>query len=124
MAKSKKSKKSKNWLTHKGKLEGKGYLKKRQDHRRKILKSCINRYGYRSCLGSLTALKRNQNTKRKYYPQLESNSTHLRKTYGGIGSYGPQNPYKKKCKLIKKSSRKTDFRNSLSRSKYYRRRHY
>lgn len=122
-AKSSRKSKSKNWLSHKGKLEGRGYLKKQQDTRHKILKSCVHRHGYRSCLGSLTALKRNRNTRDKYKSQLESNSTHLTKSYGGIGSYGPQNPYKKNCKLVKKSSRKTSFKKSLKRTKFYRRSH-
>lgn len=114
--------KSQNWLSHKGKLEGRGYLNKKQDRRRQILKSCVHRHGYRSCLGSLTALKRNRKTRNKYKAQLESNSTHLSKSYGGIGSYGPQNPYKKNCKLIKKkTSRKTNLDKSLKRTKYYRR---
>ena len=112
----------KNWLTYKGKLEGPGYLSRDQEDRKKILKACIYRHGYRSCLGSLTALKRNKKTSDKYGSQLASNTAYLERNYGGKGSYGPRNPYRKDCSLVKKKSNsKSQSRNkSLSRSKSYR----
>lgn len=103
-----KKKSYKKWLTYKGKLGGPGYLTRSKDDREKLLKSCVYRHGYRSCLGSLTAMKRNKNTQQKFNPELESNSVYLKKDFGGVGSYGPRNLYKKKCKLIKRSkSRRT-----------------
>jgi len=97
--------KSKIWGSRSGKLDGRGYLKKNSSERQKLLRSCVNKHGYRSCLGSITILQRNKNTNHKYKNQLESNSDYLTKTYGGVGSYGAQSMYKKHCKTEKKITR-------------------
>ncbi len=43
--------------TRPGKLGGPGYLTRPDVTRRKILRKCVRKYSYRSCVGSLVAMK-------------------------------------------------------------------
>lgn len=44
-------------ITRPGKLGGKGFVSKPQAEQRKILRGCMRRHGYRSCLGSVMLLE-------------------------------------------------------------------
>lgn len=68
-----------------------------QAERRKALDECVTRYGYRSCLGKITALERNRMIRQRYGSKLKESREYLKKKYGGPGSFGPQqNPLKHK----------------------------
>ena len=49
-------KKHKPWITRPGKLGGPGYAEWDEDERHGLLSACVQSYGYRSCLSSLTVL--------------------------------------------------------------------
>lgn len=78
------------WITRPGKLGGKGFLARPQSERRRILDNCVRRYGYRSCLGSLQVLERNQAIAKAHSAEIDSDIVYLKRKYGGPGSFGPQ----------------------------------
>lgn len=78
------------WIQREGKLGGPGYTEKPQKKRREILTKCVKQFGYRSCLGSVMVLLRNSEISKKTRKVLESDKAWLMKTYGGPGSFGPQ----------------------------------
>lgn len=81
-------------ITRPGKLGGKGFLSKPRDTQKKILRKCVDHYGYRSCLGSVMILERIPATQSKYGRTLATLRRFLVKDYGGPGSFGPQaNPH-------------------------------
>lgn len=81
----------KSWITREGKLGGPGFTQKPTQERRKILKRCVDEYGYRSCLGSVQVLLRSSELKDKTKKVLESDSNWLEKEFGGPGSF-TENP--------------------------------
>ncbi len=80
--------------TRPGKLGGAGYLTRTDAVRQKILRSCVGKYGYRSCLGSIQALevwgKNTLSATQK--GKLVRDRMFLRKTFGGPGSGTKRNP--------------------------------
>lgn len=88
------------WITRRGKL-GAGFLTKmNKAQREKALDKCVQKYGYRSCLGSIMALERARTGPRgsgegvgvKYAAKLRDARDYLRKKYGGPGSYSQARP--------------------------------
>lgn len=79
------------WIEREGKLGGPGYTKKKQKDRRNILRSCVKKYDYRSCLGSLMVLLRSSEIKGKTRKTIESDKKWLMKEFGGPGSFS-ENP--------------------------------
>jgi len=82
-------------ITRPGKLGGKGFLSKPRDTQKKILRKCVDHYGYRSCLGSVMILERVPSVRAGHGRTLAMLRKFLVKDYGGEGSFGPQaNPDK------------------------------
>lgn len=75
-------KNNKPWITHEGKLGGKGYLSKTAEERHKILDKCVKGWGYKSCLGSIMVLNRSSEIKEKYGNKLNSDKKYLENKYG------------------------------------------
>lgn len=77
-----------------GKLGGPGYLSKSDAARRKLLRACVKKWGYRSCLGSIVALevwgKRSLTVAQKR--KLLRDRTYLRKTFGAAARNQPATP--------------------------------
>ena len=68
-----------------GKLGGKGFMSKSQAEQHQIMNSCVGRYGYRSCLGSVMLLHNiNSGQKRQ---QMASLKNWLVKEHGGPGTF-------------------------------------
>lgn len=82
--------KSQDWIKRPGKLGGRGFLSKSRVEQEGLLDKCVHRYGYRSCLGSVMVLERNNAIRREYKDVLESLREHLVRRYGGEGSFGPR----------------------------------
>ena len=78
---------SRAWITRKGKLGGKGFLSKPKKEQKRLLRKSVDKYGYRSTLGSIMALERSDVLRQRYGGKLESLRGWLRRTYGGEGSY-------------------------------------
>ena len=78
---------SRAWIKRKGKLGGKGFLSKPRAEQRRLLANSVDKYGYRSTLGSIMALERSNVLEQRYGDKLESLRNWLRETYGGEGSY-------------------------------------
>jgi hypothetical protein len=78
------------WVTRPGKLGGKGFLTKPKREQQRLLDACVEEYGYRSCLGSITALERSTSIQSKYGKTLTRLRDYLRETYGGAGAFGPR----------------------------------
>jgi len=76
------------WITRPGKLGGSGYMKKSTVERHALLDDCVDKWGYRSCLGSIEVLKRNRQVYGDHKALLDADSDYLQRTYGGIGSFG------------------------------------
>lgn len=70
------------WITRPGKLGGPGYLARPAAERHRLLDSCVTRYGYRSCLGSLMVLNRNREIKALHGPKIDGDKRYLEKKYG------------------------------------------
>jgi hypothetical protein len=77
-------------IRRQGKLGGKGYTTKPWSERQPILDSCVEKYGYRSCLGSIQVLLNIGTAGRKATDALEHDKEYLVTTYGGEGSFGPR----------------------------------
>lgn len=69
------------WINRQGKLGGHGYLSKSEQERRRLLRRCVKKYGYKSCLGSIIALERSSIIKSKYGPKLQKDREYLVKQY-------------------------------------------
>ena len=82
------------WITHRGKLGGPGFLNKTKIEQKRILDTCVQKHGYRSCLGSIMVLERNTTLKTKYGTRLKSLRKYLKDTYGGKGSFKKRNQRK------------------------------
>jgi|SRR5579871_5975743 hypothetical protein len=67
----------KKWITRKGKLGGPGYVHKPSTIRHGLLNTCVNKNGYRSCLGSIMALERNRTIESKYGTKLAADRHYL-----------------------------------------------
>lgn len=78
------------WITREGKLGGSGYTKKPAKTRHAILNRCVEEYGYRSCLGSLEVLLRNEEISAKVRKVINDDVKWLKNKYGGEGSFGPE----------------------------------
>tara|TARA_Y100000034_G_C6903679_1_gene418730 strand:- start:3543 stop:4076 length:534 start_codon:yes stop_codon:yes gene_type:complete len=77
-------------ITRPGKLGGSGYMSRPWEGvggRKRILDHCVDEWGFRSCLGSITVFKtwwRNKpNMMRKYGDIIEHDANYLREAYGG-----------------------------------------
>jgi len=77
-------------ITRPGKLGGSGYMNRPWEGvggRKRILDHCVDEWGFRSCLGSITVFKtwwRNKpNMMRKYGKIIEHDANYLREAYGG-----------------------------------------
>ena len=68
-----------------GKLGGKGFMSKSVDQQHRIMNSCVGRYGYRSCLGSVMLLH-NINTGQKRQRMVTLKNWLVRE-HGGPGSF-------------------------------------
>lgn len=98
--------------TRSGKLGGPGYLNRSAATRQKILRGCVKKYGYRSCLGSIQAMevwgksRLSIADKRK----LVSDRLFLRKTFGAA-SGSTRNPSQTRkievLRYLNRSSRRT-----------------
>lgn len=75
------------WIKRKGKLGGKGFLTKPRVEQEELLSESVDKYGYRSTLGSIMVLERSTVLEEKYGRKLERLRNWLRETYGGEGSY-------------------------------------
>ena len=53
------------WIQREGKLGGPGYSHKSERERHRLLNCSLERFGYRSTLGSLTVLLRNRDISKK-----------------------------------------------------------
>lgn len=75
-----------------GDLGGPGYTDKPTKERQRLMRACVKRKGYRSCLGKLQALAiLGKNTwPKKKLALVERDRKWLVKTFGGPGSFGPQ----------------------------------
>ena len=80
-----------NWIKRKGKLGGKGFLEKPEHEQHRLLSDSVDEYGYRSTLGSIMALERNREIKRRHGRELAGLRHWLVNTYGGEGSFGSGN---------------------------------
>ena len=97
-----------------GKLGGAGYLRRTDATRRKILRRCVAKYGYRSCLGSIQAMEvwgKNRLTIAQKN-KLARDRIFLRKEFGGPGSFGKErNPSQDRklevLRYLNASSRRT-----------------
>jgi hypothetical protein len=89
------------WITRKGKLGGPGYLSKSSTERHRLLSKCVVKYGYRSCLGSVTVLSRNRTIKAKYESKLKQDREWLKSKYGNSKS-----PKVRKSTRAKRSRRR------------------
>ncbi len=59
------------WIKHKGRLGGKGFLTKKTSEQKKLIKNCVKKYGYKSCLGAVNVLSRNRKIEKKYSKKLK-----------------------------------------------------
>lgn len=66
----------------KGKLGGPGYLSRPASERRRILDSCVRRWGYPSCRGSVQVLNRNGKVRAHYGSVINADSAYLHARYG------------------------------------------
>jgi hypothetical protein len=78
------------WIKHEGKLGGPGFLGKAERTQKRLLRSAVNKYGYRSTLGSIMVLERNRTIKQRHGKELERLRKWLVGEYGGPGSFGPR----------------------------------
>lgn len=80
------------WITHKGKLGGKGYMHKPAAERHRLLDRCVNggdgekAWGYISCLDSLQVLNRSHVLHAKYGNIIEADKRYLERKYGKPGA--------------------------------------
>jgi hypothetical protein len=77
-----KSKQVKPWITRSGKLGGPGFLSKPSTVQYKLLDNCVKKYGYKSCLGSVIVLMRNQKIYKHYKTELMELKNYLKYKYG------------------------------------------
>ena len=76
-----KTKKHKPWITRKGKLGGPGFLSKPIVEQHRLLHNCVQKYGYRSCLGSVMVLERNTHVSPQKKKMLKQNRLFLERKY-------------------------------------------
>ena len=90
-----------------GDLGGAGYTDKSKRERHRLLRKCVERKGYRSCLGKLQALEvLGKNTwPKKKLKVIASDRKWLVDQFGGPGSFGPR---KKRSKKKSKGKRKNN----------------
>ena len=91
------SKGYKPWITREGKLGGRGFISKSPSSQHKLLISCVKKYGYRSCLGSLMVLNRNKTIKQRHGAVLDDLKSYLKRKYGGRGSFSSRSPKRRSC---------------------------
>jgi hypothetical protein len=72
------------WITRSGKLGGKGFLSKSSTVQHKLLDSCVKKYGYKSCLGSIMVLMKSRNIDINYGAKLTSLKNYLKRKYGNF----------------------------------------
>lgn len=76
------------WIQREGELGGPGFAQRSERERRALLRSSVDRFGYRSTLGKLGAILRNSEIRTKTRSTLESDRRWLVRTFGGPGSFG------------------------------------
>jgi hypothetical protein len=74
--------KSHHWILRQGKLGGPGYLTKPPSKRKRLLKSCMRKYGYQSCLESVLVLARNRKVNENHRNAIEADRLWLEQNYG------------------------------------------
>lgn len=79
------------WIRREGKLGGPGYTAKPEAERHRLLARAVERFGYRSALGSLMALLRSHAIHHPAHATIQRDERWLRGAYGGSGSFGPRN---------------------------------
>tara|TARA_B100000674_G_C37790670_1_gene891595 strand:+ start:27 stop:518 length:492 start_codon:yes stop_codon:yes gene_type:complete len=75
------------WIKRKGKLGGPGFLSKSKGEQHRLLDDAVQKYGYRSTLGSIMALERSTTIEQRHGEELEELRNWLRGKYGGEGSF-------------------------------------
>jgi hypothetical protein len=70
------------WISHPGKLGGPGYIHKSPAERHHLLNACVQKHGYRSCLGSIMVLERNRALAARYGRTLASDRHYLEGRFG------------------------------------------
>lgn len=77
-------------ITKERKLGGPGYAKKSAAERHRLLERCVQRDGYRSCLGRLQVMLLSTELKPATRKTLGADKEWLKKKHGGPGSFGPR----------------------------------
>jgi hypothetical protein len=75
------------WIQREGKLGGPGYTTKPERERHRLLHRAVDKYGYRSTLGSLQVLLRGHGMATKKEHVIERDKRWLAGTFGGPGSF-------------------------------------
>ena len=78
---------SSDWIKRKGKLGGPGFLSKPKGEQHRLLDDAVQKFGYRSTLGSIMALERSSAIDENYGEELEGLRDWLKGKYGGEGSF-------------------------------------
>lgn len=75
------------WIQREGKLGGPGYTTKPERERHRLLHRAVEKYGYRSTLGSLQVLLRGHGMAAKKAHVIERDKRWLVGAFGGPGSF-------------------------------------